>query len=133
MANDFHREKDGVNPRTLEPEGCGTRPSLRQFPIDGNSRMIYLRRVHRKKKIYVPPALAGTSSNGEPGQLRGPFQTYNVDVGLIVLNFSFQMACSQGVCQYSLNPGVPGTSYGVGLLVTAYKTNTAVATTGCEE
>lgn len=79
---------------------------------------------------YAGVGLTGTLSNGLPGQLRGPFRSFNVDVGLGDLNFDMGIACSGHVCVASISP--PGLSAGVGLLVTTMTTDTAVTTKQCQ-
>jgi hypothetical protein len=79
---------------------------------------------------YVGGGGTLTASNGQPGQLGGPFSTYAVNAGVGPLNFSFQLSCSGYVCQGTISP--PGVSWGVGFSIAAYKTKTAVATTGCK-
>lgn len=79
---------------------------------------------------YVGVSVAGTFSNGRPGQLRGPFRGFSVEVGLGAFNFGFQIACSGFVCQGSISP--PGAGVGVGVLVTTMGTNTVVTTKQCQ-
>ncbi len=54
VANGFHRGKEDVNPSTLKREGCGTHPSVHQFPIDGSSRMIHSGGCATKKENSMP-------------------------------------------------------------------------------
>ena len=79
---------------------------------------------------YAGVSAAATFSNGNPGQLRGPFRIFSVEVGLGAFNFGFQLACSGSVCQGSISP--PGAGFGIGVLVTTMATNTAVTTKQCQ-
>lgn len=79
---------------------------------------------------YVGGGLEGTISNGEPGQMGGPFKVFSVQIGLGIWNAGAQIACSGNVCQYSFTS--PGLSGGLGVAISTYQTNSAVATTGCK-
>jgi RHS repeat-associated protein len=71
-----------------------------------------------------------TLSNGEPGQLSGPFNVFVVAAGIGPVNFSVEMACGNHVCQFVV--GVPGASDGLGAMIGAYKSKSGVLTTGCK-
>lgn len=80
---------------------------------------------------YVGGGGQVTFSNGEPGQLSGPFNVYSFHIGLLGFNGGGQMACSGSVCQISFS--IPFASDGFGIAVSAYKTNAVVVTSGCKK
>jgi RHS repeat-associated protein len=79
---------------------------------------------------YVGGGAQFTFSNGEPGQLSGPFNVYVAAAGIMELNFGVVMACNGPVCQFSVD--TPVLSSGFGAVVGAYKTNSGVITPGCK-
>lgn len=63
-------------------------------------------------------------------QLRGPFTTLSVNVGLGVANLGIQFSYGGGIWQLSITP--PLASVGLGIAGSVVTTNTAATPTGCE-
>lgn len=87
--------------------------------------------IARTYGAYIGGGFSATASNGVPGQLRGPFQAMNVQIGLLGFSVGAEFACSGNVCQGSVSP--PGFGVGIGAQITTITTNTAVTTKQCKQ
>ncbi|HYB60847.1 MAG TPA: RHS repeat-associated core domain-containing protein [Methylomirabilota bacterium] len=78
----------------------------------------------------VSGGLAATFSNSQPSQLRGPFHTINITLGLGFLNASGSVSFNDEG-NYQFNLGIPFLSYGLGFSEDFVTTNTAVTGPPC--